>query len=59
MLNWGTRFGSTKDRPTRFTTTMEKLNKAKVVMPANMIYYAKRDKSETPTGPTGPEPKKQ
>jgi hypothetical protein len=31
---------------------MEKLNKAKVVMPANMIYYAKKvDKAETPSGP--------
>jgi hypothetical protein len=50
LVNWCSRFGTIKGKPNRFTTTNEKLNKAKIVVPSNNIYYQKLNKQETPSG---------
>ncbi|MCB0370793.1 MAG: hypothetical protein KDD45_15555 [Bdellovibrionales bacterium] len=50
MLVWGNRFGGNREKPTRFTTTLDNLNEAKVVCPKTYIYYQiKGGKNETPT----------
>ena len=52
LLTWGQRFGSNKSKPTRFTTTLENISDARLVVPKEFIYYQKKEKGETPSGGT-------
>ena len=57
LLTWSFRFGSNPEKPTRFTTTLDKINKSKVVVPNTFIYYQKKGEKPAET-PAGGEPKK-
>lgn len=52
LLTWSLRFGNNPDKPTRFTQTLEKINKSKIVVPNTFIYYQKKGQKpvETPSG---------
>jgi hypothetical protein len=42
LVIWSSRFGANKDKPTRFTTTLENFNDARVILPKQFIYYQKK-----------------
>ena len=59
LLVWGNRFGQNKDKPNRFTVTLENIGDARIVMPKQFVYYQKKgDKIPTSSATPGGEESK-